>query len=87
MRTETGKIIAAGDYNTSHTRFTNIEAGLKMGQDMLDRATNKNKYIIFLSDGFPTTYVSSGYSGYDPYCSSGTKGRDGVFYDYVTGNN
>ena len=86
MRTKTGKIIAADGYNTSHTRFTNIEAGLKMGRDMLASAANKNKYIIFLSDGFPTTYISSGYSGYDPYCSSGTQGRDGVFYDFVTGN-
>lgn len=86
MRTQTGYIINAADYGGSHSRFTNIEAGLKMGQDMLDRATNKNKYIIFLSDGFPTTYVSSGYSGYDPYCSSGTQGRDGVFYDFVTGH-
>lgn len=76
MRTETGKIIAADGYNTSHTRFTNIEAGLKMGSDMLAGAANKNKYIIFLSDGFPTTYISSGYSGYDPYTG-------GIFYDHV----
>ena len=76
MRTETGKIIAADGYNTSHTRFTNIEAGLKMGRDMLASAANKNKYIIFLSDGFPTTYISSGYSGYDPYTG-------GIFYDHV----
>ena len=76
MRTETGKIIAARDYNESHTRFTNIEAGLKMGSDMLAGAANKNKYIIFLSDGFPTTYISSGYSGYDPYTG-------GIFYDHV----
>ena len=78
MRTETGKIIAAGGYNASHTRFTNIEAGLKMGSDMLAGAANKNKYIIFLSDGFPTTYISSGYSGYDPYDATG-----GIFYDHV----
>ena len=76
MRTKTGKIIAADGYNTSHTRFTNIEAGLKMGSDMLAGAANKNKYIIFLSDGFPTTYISSGYSGYDPYTG-------GIFYDHV----
>ncbi|MCI6759804.1 MAG: VWA domain-containing protein, partial [Clostridiales bacterium] len=76
MRTETGTIIAADGYNTSHTRFTNIEAGLKMGRDMLAGAANKNKYIIFLSDGFPTTYISSGYSGYDPYTG-------GIFYDHV----
>ncbi len=85
MRTETGKIITASDYGSSHNRFTNIEAGLKMGYDMLAKTTNANKYIIFLSDGFPTTYVKSGYTGYDPYTSSGTKGADGVFYDYVTG--
>ena len=78
MRTETGKIIAADGYNASHTRFTNIEAGLRMGQDMLANAANKNKYIIFLSDGFPTTYISSGYSGYDPYDTTGK-----IFYDHV----
>ena len=78
MRTETGKIIAANGYNASHTRFTNIEAGLRMGQDMLANAANKNKYIIFLSDGFPTTYISSGYSGYDPYDTTGK-----IFYDHV----
>lgn len=66
------------------TRFTNVEAGLKMGYDMLAGATNENKYIIFLSDGFPTTYIESGYIGYDTYCSSGTVGTDGVFYDSVT---
>lgn len=78
MRTETGKIIAADGYNASHTRFTDIEAGLRMGQDMLANAANKNKYIIFLSDGFPTTYISSGYSGYDPYDTTGK-----IFYDHV----
>lgn len=53
----------------------------------LHNAPNNNKYIIFLSDGFPTTYISSSseYTGYDPNTSSGTKGADGVFYDYVTG--
>lgn len=83
MRTATGKIISADGYKDSHSRFTNVEAGLKMGYDMLKDAGNKNKYIIFLSDGFPTTYISSGYSGYDPYTPSGNKGADGVFYDYV----
>ena len=85
MRQETGTIINASGYADSHTRFTNVEAGLKMGYDMLATAQNEHKYLIFLSDGFPTTYISSGYAGYDPYTSSGTKGADGVFYDYVTG--
>ena len=90
MRQETGDIINnyttdSDGYVDDHNRFTNIEAGLKMGYDMLKTAPNEHKYIIFLSDGFPTTYISSGYEGYDPYTSSGTKGADGVFYDYVTG--
>lgn len=66
IRTQTGNIINASGYKSSGTRFTNVEAGLKMGYDMLASATNENKYIIFLSDGFPTTYIKSGYTGYDP---------------------
>lgn len=77
MRTETKKIVYTGEYHVTHNRFTNIEAGLKLGSDMLARVKNKNKYIIFLSDGFPTTYISSGYNGYDPYDSTGR------FYDHV----
>ncbi|MDD6799296.1 MAG: SpaA isopeptide-forming pilin-related protein [Firmicutes bacterium] len=90
MRTKTGAIINRGTtsdgkdvYSQSHDRFTNIEAGLKRGSDMLASATNENKYIIFLSDGFPTTYIKTGYNGYDPYTSSGTVGSDGVFHDDV----
>ena len=77
MRTETGKIINATGYKDSHSRFTNVEAGLKQARDMLSGVSNEHKYIIFLSDGFPTTYVSSGYNGYDPYDSTGR------FYDYI----
>lgn len=77
MRSKTGNIIN-GYEEGSRNRFTNIEAGLKMGKDMLASAANQNKYIIFLSDGFPTTYISSGYSGYDPYDGSGTRFRDRV---------
>ena len=77
MRTRTGNIINAAGYDASHSRFTNIEAGLALASDMLSGVGNKNKFIIFLSDGFPTTYVSSGYSGYDPYDSTGR------FYDHV----
>lgn len=77
MRTATGSIINANGYQSSHSRFTNVEAGLAMAADMLSGVSNRNKYIIFLSDGFPTTYISSGYSGYDPYDSTGQ------FYDHV----
>ncbi len=83
MRQKTGSIVSASGYSEAHTRFTNVEAGLKRGYDMLAGATNENKYIIFLSDGFPTTYISSGYKGYDPYTPSGSPDTDGVFYDAV----
>lgn len=77
MLTSTGKIIDPDEYSVSHSRFTNIEAGLKMANDMLNAVSNSNKFIIFLSDGFPTTYIRSDYSGYDPYDSTGR------FYDHV----
>lgn len=79
MRTQTGKIINQNGYAESHSRFTNVEGGLKRARDMLGKVSNTHKYIIFLSDGFPTTYVSSGYSGYDPYDASGAR-----FYDRVS---
>ena len=40
-------------------RFTNIEAGLKMAQEWLSHCTQKNKYVIFLSDGLPTVYLQN----------------------------
>ena len=91
-RSITQGIISQSDYRRSHSRFTNIEAGLRLGYDMLNNTSNKHKYIIFLSDGFPTTYFngqgdywdSRPYGGYDPYCSSGNPGQDGVFYDMVS---
>lgn len=83
MRKKTGEIINKAGYGEAHNRFTNIEGGLKMASDMLEKSKNKHKYIIFLSDGFPTTYVNEGYKGYDPYCTGGNPGTDGVFYDSV----
>ncbi len=49
-----------------------------MASDMLGDVNNEHKYIIFLSDGFPTTYISGGYNGYDPYDTTGAR-----FYDKV----
>ncbi len=89
MKIDTKAIISSSGYDDSHNRFTNVEGGLKRGYDMLKNSGNANQYIIFLSDGFPTTYLqdnsesSTNYNGYDPYTSSGTIGTDGVFYDYV----
>ena len=75
------KIINADGYRTAHTRFTNIESGLKRGYDMIKNMKNNNKFIIFLSDGFPTTYIKSGYTGYDPYDPNATSYTEGHFYD------
>ena len=56
-------------------RFTNIESGLKRAKDMLDNSSASKKYILFLSDGFPTTYIQSGYTGYDTYDGNRFKDR------------
>lgn len=70
---------------TKKNSFTNIEGGLQAAYDMLsaEDIDNKNKYIVFLSDGIPTTYTKSGYEGYDPYTYSGSVNDDGVFYDDI----
>lgn len=83
MRKQTGSIINADGYGSSSIRYTNMEAGLKMAQNMLAQVNNKNQYVIFLTDGLPTTYVRSGYTGYEPKSTSGTEDRDGVFYDRI----
>ncbi len=89
MSSETNSIIKASGYASARTRFTNVEGGLKRAYDMLKDSDNKNQYIILLTDGFPTTYLvdnsadSTNYNGYEPYTSSGTIGKDGVFYDSV----
>ena len=56
-------------------RFTNIEAGLKRAKDMLDGSSASKKYILFLSDGFPTTYIEDDYVGYDTYDGNRFKDR------------
>ena len=66
-------------------KWTNMEAGLKKANDLLATSTVKNKFIIFLTDGLPTTYIKSGYQGYTPLKSNHTKyteHRVGNFYNY-----
>lgn len=78
------------DYAVSGDRFTNIEAGLKLAENILEKSKAANKTIVLLTDGFPTTYVKSNgnsatkISGYNPYTPSGKYGTDGVFYDAMT---
>ncbi len=46
-----------GDLNYDRVRFTNIEGGLQMAQNMLSGSTATYKYVVLITDGFPTTYI------------------------------
>lgn len=88
MKKATRGIIRAEGYADSKTRFTNMEAGLKRAKDMLDGVTGINgqdKIIVFITDGYPTTYLKDtngeDYEGYEPYSAGGDPGENGVFYD------
>lgn len=56
------------EYGNDPTRFTNIQVGLQVANDLLYNDNEikniQNKYIIFLSDGYPTTYIWRGYEGH-----------------------
>ena len=84
MKTETEAIVEQELYSDDYKRFTNIEAGLKMAKDMLNGIGNvDNKYIIFLSDGLPTTYIDTGYVGFNTYTSNATSSTVGSFYNEI----
>lgn len=66
-------------------RWTNMEAGLKRANDLLNNSSVKNKYVIFLTDGLPTTYISNGYTGYTPKKAEHEKEKgyvQGNFYNF-----
>ncbi len=46
-----------GDLNYDRVRFTNIEGGLQMAKNMLADSNATYKYVILVTDGFPTTYI------------------------------
>ena len=88
MKTSTGNIINASGYAGSKTKYTNIEGGLKMAWDMLETTQVENKYIILISDGFPTTYLNTNtknnpYDGFEPYSTGVTKSSFGVFANSI----
>lgn len=66
--------------NYNRVRFTNIEAGLQMAYNMLEPSTATYKYVILLTDGFPTTYIDDSITdnrtsttqiiGFDTYMSN-----------------
>ena len=78
LKNKISDITAPG--STDPNRWTNMESGLSRAQDMLDESNIKNKYIIFITDGLPTTYSTNlgGYEGYNPYTSE----TDGLFYNH-----
>ncbi|MBE6738255.1 MAG: VWA domain-containing protein [Ruminococcaceae bacterium] len=75
-------------------RFTNIEGGLQLAHNLLKKSDAAFKYIIFITDGFPTTYIESGRNsttqivGYDTYMkgsyNASKVGTDGYFADSIT---
>lgn len=79
-----------------NNRFTNIEGGLQLAANMLKSSSAKQKYIILIIDGFPTTYIETGRNstsyigGWDvtrtvnnPPSPKPTKPADGLFWDFV----
>lgn len=83
IASETKRLIEnAQEKGNEAERFTNIEAGLKMANDMLNTKASF-KHIVFLSDGFPTTYIKSDYTGYNPYTPNAGNSSEGSFFDEV----
>lgn len=58
-------VVNAPGYAHATDKYTNMHAGLKKAQTMLNSSNAKYKYVVFLSDGMPTTYSKSGYTGID----------------------
>ena len=64
LTTAVNNVVNETGYANKSYRFTNMHAGLLKAQAMLNASTAKYKYVIFLTDGMPTTYSNSGsYTG------------------------
>lgn len=79
--------------------YTNIEGGLKLAQNLMSKRSEKYKYIILLTDGFPTTYSVNQYNassssiegwnprmadrGYSKDTVKKNRANDGYFYDIL----
>ncbi len=72
-------------------RFTNIEGGLQLAKNLLADSTAIHKYVVFISDGMPTTYIEKNagsktkINGYDVYQGGSYTGSTaaGYFADRV----
>lgn len=74
----------------SGDRFTNVQGGLRLAQNILKSVNAQNEFVVLLTDGFPTTYIKSGagstteIKGYNATTSSysaSNLGKDGYFLD------
>lgn len=89
------KVNAVTASSKDRERFTNIEGGLQLAYNLLKNSNAVYKYIIFVTDGFPTTYIESGKDsttqiiGYDTFVTGNYNAsrlnEDGYFADSVTG--
>lgn len=92
IKTQINGIVAPAD---NRLRFTNIEGGLQLAYNVMKASDARYKYIIFVTDGFPTTYIESGRDsmteivGYDTFMTGSYDAsrldEDGYFADSVTG--
>ncbi len=97
LSTYTQKISSLEAPSENKIKFTNIEGGLQLAANMLESSTAEQKYIILITDGFPTTYIegdrnsTSSLKGWDVYRTPSkpvpSKPSDGVFWDFVKGMN
>ena len=71
------KIVAPTGSVVVQEKFTNIEGGLQLAYNLLQNADSRAKYryVVLITDGFPTTYIASDRNstteikGYDTYMS------------------
>lgn len=66
----------------SSIKYTNIEGGLRLAQQMLSSSNSKYKFIVLITDGFPTTFTQTAGTdtmlGYSTYDSTGKIFKDRV---------
>ena len=59
LTTAVNGVVNETNYANKDYRFTNMHAGLLKAQAMLNASSAKYKYVVFLTDGIPTTYSNS----------------------------
>lgn len=63
LNSKIGGIVAPSpdtSYDNHYIKWTNIEGGLQLAYNVIKQSDAKHKYVVLLTDGFPTTYIKSG---------------------------